>query len=294
MKNKIATVAVFIMAFVPVFYAFKMNPKVEELTLKQALAKGYITCAFENNKGYTHYHKCLIAKLSNTSNRVLTVKIDNGTQVNPQDSDYQNLIVTENLFVTLNPGDKKNMEINAMCTESHDAAPGSSPMAYTLANDATGVMKALTTFIAEKKYQNSEGQMAVWSVANNSDIGDISGYDTTAARRLQELICKYTGKKMPPPPAPTDYRRNYYAPPATIKVTFTGEFEYSFAKARNILIGMFDKNNVLVRELYKKDGETPGAHKQTYTFDASVYTDTFYFIRLVADGQVRLESKVEM
>ena len=103
-----------------------------------------------------------------------------------------------------------------------------------------------------------------------------------------------TGNKIPPPPSADDYKRNYYTPTYTKKVTLGGEFEFSFAKPRNILVGMFDKNNVLVRELYKKDGEAPGAHKQKYEFDASVYTDSYYYIRLVPDGQVRLETKITL
>ncbi len=294
MKSKIRSSILFLIATLPLFFGFQRKPKVEDITLKQAIAKGYLECVFTNNKGYTHYSRCLIAKLINKSPRMLNIKIDNGMQVNPDDSGYQNLIVTENLFVTINPNETKNIPIYAMCTEPHDRAPGNVPVSYTMAHDATGVMKAVTDLISQNNYHTSEGQQAVWCVAENSSLDAISGYDTVSVGKLQRLISKLTGKKIPPPPAKDDYKRNYYAETYHPKITIGGEFEYSFSKIRNIHIAMFDKNNVIVRELYQKDGEAPGAHKQKYEFDASVYTDNLYYIRLIADGQVRLESKVTL
>ncbi len=294
MKSKIILLTLILLAILPLITAFQNKPAVEELTLKQAIEKGYISCLFENNKGFTHYSKCLTLKISNHSTKMLTIKINNGIQVNPVDSVYQNLIVTENIFVTLNPQESKTTPIYAMCTEPHDRAPGDNYITYSLSKDAIGVMKCVTDLITRNNYHNSEGQQAVWCVAEGSSLDAISGYDTIAVKKLQELISKLTGKKMPPPPAPNDYKRNYYTQAYTKKITLGGEFEFSFVKPKNILVGMFDKNNVLVRELYKKDGETPGAHKQKYEFDASVYTESYYFIRLVADGQVRLETKVTL
>lgn len=278
----------------PFVFGFQVKPEEESVTLQQAIAKGYVECRFENNKGYVHYSKCLVARIRNTSGKVLQITVENGTQVIPEDSVYQNLIVTQNMFVSLYPNEKKDVELNAMCTEPHDRAPGATPVSYRLGRSADGVMKAVVDMIDKKAYFNSEGQNAVWCVAKNSGLDDIAGYDTVAVSNLQHLIARLTGKKIPPPPAPDDYKRNYYAPAYQKKITLGGDFEFSFSKPKNILIGMFDANNVLVRELYKKDGEAPGVHKQSYEFDASVYTQKFYFIRLIADGQVKLESKVEL
>ncbi len=236
----------------------------------------------------------MLAHLTNVSGKVLTVQVDNGTQVIPEDSDYQNLIVTQNTFVSLNPHETKDQALNAMCTEPSDAAPFNNTLHYTMTKNADGVMKAVADLIDKNNYFSGEGQQAVWCVAKDRSLDYISGYDTVAVKKLQNLISKMTGKKIPPPPKADDYVHNYYAPPHVKKITIGGEFEFSFSKPKNILIGMFDTHNVLVRELYKKDGESAGVHKQKYEFDASVYTDKSYFIRLVVDGRVTLESEISM
>jgi hypothetical protein len=294
MKRKTGFLSILILLSVPMFFSFKSRPQTETLTLQNAMASNYITCTFENNRGVTHYNKCLLAHISNTSGKILNIQVDNGTQVIPEDSAYQNLVVTQNVFVTLNPGDSKSIAMNAMCTEPHDMAPYSNVMHYRMTRSADGVMKAVVDLIDKNSYFNSEGQQAVWCVASDRPLDEISGYDTTAVKKLQQLISKLTGKKIPPRPKDDDYVHNYYAPPRVKKITVGGEFEFSFAKPKDILIDMFDKNNVLVRELYKKDGEPAGVHIQKYEFDASVYTDKSYYIRLVADGKVKLESELKM
>ncbi|MCX6188791.1 MAG: hypothetical protein NTW54_04185 [Bacteroidetes bacterium] len=188
MKSKIILLTLILLAILPLITAFQNKPAVEELTLKQAIEKGYISCLFENNKGFTHYSKCLTLKISNHSSKMLTIKINNGIQVNPVDSVYQNLIVTENIFVTLNPQESKTTPIYAMCTEPHDRAPGDNYVTYMLSKDAIGVMKCVTDLITQNKYHNSEGQQAVWCVAEGSSLDAISGYDTIAVKKLQELI----------------------------------------------------------------------------------------------------------
>jgi hypothetical protein len=294
MKYRTLFYTLVILATVPFTYSFRMKPEAESVTLQQAIASKYIEVNFENNRGTTHYNKCLLAHISNKTAKVLTIQVDNGTQVTPDDSTYQNLIVTQNVFVTVNPNGTQDITINAMCTEPSDRAPYNDVMHYKMAKNADGVMKAVVDLIDKKNYFNGEGQQAVWCVAADRSLDAIAGYDTTAVKNLQQLISKLTGKKIPPPPKYDDYVHNYYAPPAVKKITIGGEFEYKFVKPKNILIGMFDKNNVLVRELYKKDGESAGVHKQKYEFDASVYTDKSYYIRLVVDGKVTLESEITM
>jgi hypothetical protein len=292
--SKARLLLIILFACSPFIFSFRHKPEVETVTLQNAIASKYIACNFENNRGTTHYSKCLLAHISNKTAKMLTVQVDNGSQVIPEDSSYQNLIVTQNVFVTLNPYETKDVAINAMCTEPSDKAPYNNVMHYNLVKSADGVMKSVVDMIDKNNYFNSEGQQAVWCVAKDRSLDEISGYDTVAVKKLQQLISKLTGKKIPPPPKYDDYVHNYYAPPAVKKITIGGEFEFSFARPKNILIGMFDKNNVLVRELYKKDGESPGVHKQKYEFDASVYTDKSYYIRLVVDGRITLESEVKM
>lgn len=293
MKTK--TLAFLLLAGMLVSMGFGLiNNSESTLLLKDAVKQNLITCKMENNKGFSHYNKCLLLHLKNNGNNRLQIKIPVGMQVCPNDSIYQNLVLTENMFVELLPNENKKIAAYAMCTEPSDHAPGEAPVYYTLGKDAKPALLELSNLIAQEKLFNAEAQNAVWCVAAGYPITDINGFDTTAVRKLQTMVAKLTHQKMPPPPKRNDYRRNYYAPASTMKVSVGGNYSFNFSRTKQILIGMFNIHNVLVRELYKNPAEAPGRKTINYAFDASVYTDSLYYMRLFVDGEKRMESRMAL
>ena len=70
-----------------------------------------------------------------------------------------------------------------------------------------------------------------------------------------------------------------------------GEFEYKINSPRSVVIAMFDNDNIVVRELFNNPEVKPGVHTFEYAFDATVYTDEFYYIRMIMNGDIALEGK---
>ena len=85
--------------------------------------------------------------------------------------------------------------------------------------------------------------------------------------------------------------RNYYA--TNYKTSMHGSFNYDFFDTSFVTIGMFNIDNIIVRELYRNPKEPPGKHKLEYKFDATEYTDNFYYPRLIADGEIILNGKID-
>jgi hypothetical protein len=275
-------------------FAYKHYAEENEASLLAAIKAGKISCIMENNPGYSHYSKCLLMKLQNKTSQVVQIELPAGLQVSPTDSSYQNLVLTETQFVSLQPSESKKIALFAMCTEPNDHAPGESTVRYQLKNHHSPKLTELCKFLFANAYFTSEGQAAVWAVAANRPIEDISGFDTSAVRKLQMLTAKLTNRKVPPPPAKNDYRRNYYAPPQVMKVVVTGSHSFKFSKTRSVQIAMFNTHNVLVRELYNNPREPAGSKTIPYKFDASIYTDSVYFMRMIVDGANRMETKMTM
>lgn len=273
-------------------FSFKKIKKEDTIVdIKDAVANAQIQCEIKGNASSTHYNQPLIAKLKNTRNKVLAIRIPAGFQFEAQEPAFQNMLVTKTEIIKLNPNQTRNIEISAMCTEANDAGPTAQTI-YVPGKKADGTLLKLAEFIDSKKYNNAEAQNAVWVLTNNRFVEDIVGFDTSCARNLQRFICKETNRKMPPPPAVNDYSRNYYS--SNLKVTVGGMFEFMFPKPTNVTIAMFNKNNVVVRELFYNPAVAPGKHKINYEFDASVYTEDVYYFKLIADGRVLLTRKLEM
>jgi len=248
--------------------------------------------SIRGNPESTHYHHPLILKARNKSANEIRLKIDNGLMLLAGNEVYQNFVVTDEEILAIAPGKTIEKEVTAMCTESSDAAPGEEIL-YVVGQFADSNLLALTQKIEKEAIWGYEAQTAVWALCGNYGLEDIVGYDTTLTRQLTEYVADATGQEMPQPPDENDYLRNYYSPVTTYKVTMTGEFSYNLFDKSSIIIALFNKDNVVVRELFNNPNENPGDYKRTYTFDATAYTDDYYFVKMVENGEVVMNMKIE-
>ncbi len=255
------------------------------IKLNDAIKSKKINCVIHGNGASTHYLEPIILEVSNASNEIISVSIETGDMFIPSDSNKQNIVVTASELLVLQPKTIKTLKIKGMCTEQNDGA-GSDVTLYTLKPVNDEKLRKLSTFISDKKYQTSAAQYAVWSLMNDDDINSIYSSDSTEEKELKKFMASLTGKTYPI--KIKDYKTNYYAPP---KEKVGGMFEYSFTQAEDIQIAMFDKNGILVRELFNQRKVAAGAHKINFEYDSSVYTDDIYYFKLIVGNEVMVNRK---
>ena len=56
---------------------------------------------------------------------------------------------------------------------------------------------------------------------------------------------------------------------------------------------MFNSQGIVVREIYYNANEKPWVHKVNFEFDYTVFTDEYYDIKLIANEEVMLTSRVD-
>jgi hypothetical protein len=253
--------------------------------LLDAIKNKNVKCTIQGNSSSTHYLEPIIATITNISSQPITVEINDGDMFIPTDSNKQNIVVTSQEILVLKPLEKKTIKIKGMCTEQSDGA-GNNETVYTFKPNDNKNLKKLSEFIQSKKYQTTTAQYAVWSLMNNSDINSIYGADSTEETDLKKFMASLTGKTYVL--TNKNYRYNYYEPP---KEKVGGKFEYNFAKKQDVQIAMFDKNGILVRELFNQKDVPGGLHTFNFEFDSSVYTDDVYYFKLIALNDVLVNQK---
>lgn len=253
--------------------------------LTEAIKTKAVSAVIRYNPTGTHYTEPLLLELTNNSNSTVNISIENGDIFIPNETVRQNIVATKAYLFTLLPAQKKTSKIKGMCIEQNDAAGAASTL-YTITKGKNDTLKKLATFIAEKNYQTSAAQFAVWAFIDRNDVNNIYSSDSAEENDLKKFIAKLTGKSYTI--KSNDYTTNYYAPP---KEKVGGNFEYNFSKTSDVQIAMFNKNGILVRELFNQKQVQPGIHKFNFAYDASVYTDDIYYFKLITNNEVFMSQK---
>lgn len=258
----------------------------DTLTLSQALKSNVLKCSFEGNSNSAHYLNPLQVLLINNENKMHTIVIETGQQFESSDSGLQNLVLVKRQVITLPPYQKKTSLLSAMCVEMHNGAPRSN-IAYAEGKMATGFLFELAKLIDKQKYFDLAAQQAIWCLTDKLPIESIDGFDSAEVHDLMQLVSKATGQPMPKYIAGKSYSQ------PTIVDSLEGSFTYQVREPSVVLIAMFDKDNRVVRELYRNNNELAGIKKFHFAFDSTVYKDEIYYIRLLINGEKRIEGTVK-
>ena len=285
--KKIISSVVFILINITVTLAGNTTP------LKDAISKNMVQCFITGNDSSPHYIRPLLVDIMNTQDIPVDISIENGRKFLASDSTYQNLVVVKSELISLKPKERKQLQVYSMCIQANNHAPVSKVI-YRTGEMADEKLCALTNFIEKHKYFNTIGQDAVWVLTNNYDVGDISSRDTNVANNLMREVIRLTGKK-PGVPNLNDkvYAYRHYRVDSISQSEIEGEFIMKLNQTSSVQIAMFDKNNIVVRELLFNPSVSAGKHTFVYKYDASVYKDHFYYFKMIVDGDIKVSKKID-
>ena len=279
--------------FFPILFACNVAvaQNQETVSLKDALKQKLIAVSGLYNEGSVHYLNPVVVTIISLTQQPIALKIESGDLMEPQDSNCQTMMITGDMIVKIKSGETKNIEPYGMCIEPHDAA-GRKGLKYMFKANRNQKLIEIARFINDNKYNDGVGQQAVWCVADKEkSLLEINGYDSVSRLKLISKVAKIIGKPIPAAKLLRQGFADYVQPKKT--ETIGGMFEFKFSETTKVHIAMFDAQGILVRELYYYPFEKPGVHKVNFEFDYTVYTDEYYTIKLIADDEVLLTSKVD-
>ena len=265
------------------------KPSVEPtFDLNDALEKGYVDVAITGNPESSHYLKPIIIELQNLRSEPITIRIPNGLQFHAPD--VQDVIVTKEEMIALAPNEKTTRDIYAMCTEQSLSASNSDSN-FKVGDIATGDLAKLTSEIQKSTIYNTLGQYAIWTLTDEQHLNTISGFDMEAATELKTFVAELLEVPVPEYD-PDDYLTNFHDD-GLIQRAIKSRFRYRSLGGAKITIAMFDDEDRLVRELYNNPFVSGGEHEFEFQFDAEVYRNKAYFIRMIVDDEIKINMKME-
>lgn len=262
--------------------------------LADAVQKKLVNVEFSGAKEDTahmmtssHYGPCMSMQIVNASADNLSLSLDYGYMLMPDDTGIQAMMVTQTLVVQLQPKAKKNYRLYAMCTEASDGSP-SSAQPFKLGKRTSGNLLGLAELLNRKKYQNDAGQDAVWCLTNNHELTSIYSTDTTMMYELRRFVAK--AKNIPLSkiyePVP-----DYSAPVQTRVITYTysGSISYSLINTSKIMIALFDEDNHMKKVYVNNETQRQGEYTYNYQIGSVEMENKKHYLRMFRDGKMEEE-----
>jgi hypothetical protein len=236
----------------------------------------------------SHTGKCLKLKIINTSKIALEYKIEDSYHLSCNDASTQDLITTENLLVTLNPGQSKDLTINALCGEKSNGSP-SEKDSFVLSYRHNGSILRLTDFLAKHRVNDNTAQQAMWCFTDNNSIENIfdTNTDTTYENNLVLLVADEKNSPIP---------KRTYQPIRILKYPIELNGNHSQYIDRKTTIGFYitDSINHIMTTLIEDDTETrTGTAKYSY-FYRGQYPKGTYYVQMKINGEWKKVKEIKV
>ncbi len=281
-----------LLAFVTLTASKPLLPVIENPTtfdIATALSEDKIELTLLGNDESPHYYQPIVATIKNTTNQKLIIHIKNGQIFKSTDPEIQDIIVTQEEFITLDAHQSNTKPIFGMCVQQYNSAPYME-QTYSLGEVATGNLATLAGKIQEKQAFSIAAQNSVWAVTDGNDLTAIDGFIAEESDELRVYVADLLN--VPDPVIIQGETVTVSRESKVIQRSVGGNFKYNFSKTSAVTIGMFNSQNIVVKELYNNPETPAGEHKLSYEFDTLVYPEDTYYIRLIIDGQIKINFKM--
>jgi hypothetical protein len=255
--------------------------------LEEAIANKLISYEFRGNNESPHYYQPLVANITNRTSEAINIRIPNGFTFKSNSTDHQDIIITQEELIAIDHHKSLEKPLFGMCIEKYHIAPNASEL-YTPNGMTNTTLNLLTTEIEKRKAYDYAAQNAIWNLTNDGTLSDIAGYDIAAGAPLRAYIAGLLD--LPEDQMPEDVAQSE---DQLIKRTAGGNFRYKFSNTSAVTIGMFNDKDIIVKELYHNPETPAGEHRLSYEFDTLQYPDEVYYIRLIINGQIKINFEMK-
>lgn len=250
------------------------------ITLKEALDKKMVSCTFQAARkdstrwSSSYYGKCMNVHLQNLTKAPVTVSLETGFFIQPEDSSFQRMIVTGNELITLAPATSKSRDFYAMCTQMSNSSPNDK-MKYALASKAEGSLLGLVELINTKKYQSDAAQHAVWAITDGSGVGNIYSTNPAELKDLQEFVTKATGQVIPRLPNTIKYNSGIV----------NGTIYWETAVAQTLSLFIMRPDSTVVDYFFENKPFMAAHQTLNWKFSYKGFPAGVYYVMLIDDKQ---------
>ncbi len=267
--------------------------------LSEAIQKKLVTVNFTGSKKDTsfqgeyssHYGPCMAMEIASATAEPMNLNLEYGYKLEPLDSTLQTMMVTQTLMVRIQPKQKRNYKVYAMCTEATDGSP-SPTKKFNLRNRASGNLLQLAELLYRKKYQGNAAQDAVWCLTDNHDLHSIFSEDTVMMYELRRFVAKAKGIPLEKIYTAAGSEPSTPIRTFTTRTVYSGSLSYSVSRPVKVMIALFDEANRMKRVYVNNETQREGQYTYRYEIGSDEMGNKKHYLRMFRDG--RLEEEISI
>jgi len=163
----------------------------QEISMKEAIEKGMLEYRISGlydprnfdevvDKDGVHFGKCVVIILLSKIDSIILLRLDSGTELIPDDSSVQTMIVTHKAILALYPKQTYATRLYAMCGQLHENAPTAMDN-FKVGELADSSIVKLATYLNDNYIQSMVGQHALWACTDRATFEDLKKYGADSA-----------------------------------------------------------------------------------------------------------------
>lgn len=259
------------------------------INVEDAARKGYIKLVIKSAGGYTG--DVINMKIQNLTNEALALKVEAGRRLDSENQQEQDILVVKQERFVLGAKQEHTYKIYGMCCQAHNSSPSKNAV-YKVGKMADSNLVKLARFVNDNKYYSDyTAQAAVWSVSDNNSIAGIEG-EKEISEKLQKYVSQITGR--PIPVYKIHYKQQSGNDVMGRAVNIQGVFSYSLSTKNKVTISIYNSDGKIVQTLMLKQSHEQGDYKLTYNVNTTKFPAGIYYTRMIANGAVVKEEKIEL
>jgi hypothetical protein len=269
---------------VPYSIVDAINKKLIKVTVA---GRGY---SEDNHSSY--WGKCINLNIKNLTSGKLVIKMECGRKLKCVFDSIQDMIITQSEMISLQPNERSDFTIYAMCGELRNSVP-SVTSRYNFGTLADGALYKVVKMIEELEVQNDAGQAAVWVYTDNMSPDNIRTYsgDKEKAKKLQEYVYLLKGIDK----RETGYIYDYSYPKNDSTFTkFEGEIQWIMNSPAKVSFILYDNFGNKIRTIFEDIEFEKGLQSYKYKLpDLTLSKGELYWLRLKSAGNKIKEISIQ-
>jgi hypothetical protein len=260
------------------------------LSIAEAAKKGLIKLVIKSKGGHTG--SVIEMNVTNNTGTGLGLRLEAGRKLDSQKQDQQDILVTQAQEIFVSAKQQKNINVNGMCCQAHNASPAKGCM-YGIGVMGDSNLVKIATFINKNElYNDHAAQQAVWVVSDNNSLGSITGSNADLVKQLRNYVSKVTGKVIPP--YEVRYGNGTSGDLLGKPTRIDGIFSYNQPMNGHATFEIYNSAGKRVQIIIENECHERGDYKIYYTFRTRYLPEGVYYARLKLDGMLQKEEKIEL